>query len=199
MPTYSYQCEECGHEQDHVCRFSNKPKTLDCSECNGTAKSVFRVSNAQSNDPHNRAPKKSTKTNGMVMHLYMCKDCGHKFDELIEFSKGQHFEDPQECPKCSSMNSKWVPMARIDRFSEQFPYFDRGLGVMLTSKQHRRDVCRERGLTPVDGDWDIQKEYDKWDVRQEKEIKEYNDYVDRLDNHPAFRQHREALDKENRR
>ena len=199
MPTYSYQCEECGHEQDHVCRFSSKPKTIGCSECDGTAKSVFRVSNAQSNDPQNRAPKKSTKANGMVMHLYMCKDCGHKFDELIEFNKGQHFEDPQKCPECLSMNSKWVPMARIDRFSEQFPYFDRGLGVMLTSKQHRRDVCKERGLTPVDGDWDIEKEYAKWDVRQEKEIKEYNDYVDRLDNHPAFRQHREALDKENRR
>ena len=33
----------------------------------------------------------------------------------------------------------------------------------------------------------------------EKEVKEYEDYCDRLDNHPAFRQHREALDKQNRR
>lgn len=199
MPTYSYQCGKCSHEQDHACRFSSRPDSIDCSECGSQSKRVFRVSNAQSNDPQNRAEKKSTKTPGLAMHLYMCKDCNHKFDEVVDFGKGQHFEDKQECPECSSMNSKWVPMARIDRFSEQFPYFDRGLGVMLMSKQHRRDVCKERGLTPVDGDWNIQKEYDKWDVRQEKEIKEYNDYVDRLDNHPAFRQHREALDKEDRR
>jgi len=199
VPTYSYQCSKCSHEQDHACRFSSRPDSLDCSECGSQSNRVFRVSNAQSNDPQNRAEKKSTKTMGLVMHLYMCKDCNHKFDEIVDFGKGQHFEDKQKCPECLSMNSKWVPMVRIDRFSEQFPYYDRGLGVMLMSKQHRRDVCRERGLTPVDGDWNIQKEYDKWDVRQEKEIKEYDDYVDRLDNHPAFRQHREALDKENRR
>ena len=169
MPTYSYQCESCNHEQDHSCRFSNRPDTLECSKC------------------------------GKTSNLYMCKDCNHKFDEIIDFSKGQHFEDKQKCPKCSSMNSKWVPMARIDRFSEQFPYYDRGLGVMLRSKQHRRDICKQRGLTPVDGDWNIEKEYSKWDDRMEKEIKEYEDYCDRLDNHPAFRQHREALDKQNRR
>ena len=199
MPTYSYKCNKCDYEQDHSCRFANRPDSIDCSECGGSSKRVFRVSNAQSNDPHTKVERKSTRTNGLVMHLYMCKDCNHKFDEIIDFSKGQHFEDPQKCTKCSSMNSKWVPMARIDRFSEQFPYFDRGLGVMLMSKQHRKDVCKARGLTPVDGDWDVEKEYSKWDSRQEKEIKEYNDYCDRLDNHPAFRQHREALDKEKRR
>ena len=195
MPTYSYKCDECEHEQDHTCRFSDRPDLLDCSECGSSSKRVFRVSVAQSNDPHNKAPPKSTKTSGLVMHLYMCKDCDHQFDELIDFSLGQHFEDKQKCPKCSSMNSKWVPMARIDRFSERFPYYDRGLGVMLQSKQHRLDICKERGLTPVDGDWDIEKEYSNWDQRIEKETREYDDYCDRLDNHPAFRQFRESRDK----
>tara|TARA_R110000824_G_scaffold20600_2_gene77622 strand:- start:155 stop:553 length:399 start_codon:yes stop_codon:yes gene_type:complete len=129
------------------------------------------------------------------MHLYMCKDCENQFDELIDFSNGQHFEDKQKCPKCSSVNSKWVPMARIDRFSEMFPYYDRGLGVMLQSKQHRRDVCRERGLTPVDGDWNVDKVFSEWDTRYDSEVKEYDDYCDRLENHPAFRQFRESNDK----
>ena len=166
MPTYSYKCDKCNYEQDYTCRFANRPDSIDCSECGGSSKRVFRVSNAQSNDPHTKVKRKSTRTNGLVMHLYMCKDCNHKFDEIIDFSKGQHFEDPQKCTKCSSMNSKWVPMARIDRFSEQFPYYDRGLGVMLMSKQHRKDVCKARGLTPVDGDLDVEKEYSKWDLRQ---------------------------------
>ena len=195
MPTYSYQCKSCDHEQDHSCRFSNRPELLECSECGAESKRVWRVSVAQSNDPYNQTAPKSTKTNGLVMHLYMCKDCENQFDELIDFSNGQHFEDKQKCPKCSSVNSKWVPMARIDRFSEMFPYYDRGLGVMLQSKQHRRDVCRERGLTPVDGDWNVDKVFSEWDTRYDSEVKEYDDYCDRLENHPAFRQFRESNDK----
>jgi putative FmdB family regulatory protein len=195
VPTYSYQCKSCDHEQDHSCRFSNRPELLECSECGAESKRVFRVSVAQSNDPYNQTAPKSTKTNGLVMHLYMCKDCENQFDELIDFSNGQHFEDKQKCPKCSSVNSKWVPMARIDRFSEMFPYYDRGLGVMLQSKQHRRDVCRERGLTPVDGDWNVDKVFSEWDTRYDSEVKEYDDYCDRLENHPAFRQFRESNDK----
>ena len=195
MPVYSYKCDECGHEQDHTCRFSDRPDVIGCSACGQDSKRVFRVSVAQSNDPHNQAPAKSRKMTGLVMHLYMCKDCDHQFDDLTDFSAGEHFEDSRECPKCKSKNSKWVPMARIDRFSEQFPYYDRGLGVMLTSKQHRRDICKQRVLTPVDGDWDIEKEYSKCDTRMEKEVKEYDDYCDRLDNHPAFKQFRIERDK----
>ena len=67
---------------------------------------------------------------------------------------------------------------------------------MLTSKQHRREVCKQRGLTPVDGDWDVEKEYSKWDTRMEKEVKEYEDYCDRLDNHPAFKQFRIQRDRD---
>lgn len=192
MPTYSYKCTGCEHEQDHSCRFAGRPDSLECLECGSNSKRVFRVSAAQSNDPYNRAPPKSTKSMGLVMHLYMCKDCDHQFDELTDFSAGQHFEDKRKCPECSSMNSKWVPTARIDRFSEMFPYYDRGLGVMLQSKRHRLDVCRERGLTPVDGDWNVDKEFSEWDNRHETEVKEYDNYCDRLDNHPAFRQFREA-------
>jgi putative FmdB family regulatory protein len=195
VPVYSYKCNDCGHEQDHTCRFSDRPNLIGCSVCGKDSKRVFRVSVAQSNDPHNQAPAKSRKMTGLVMHLYMCKDCDHQFDDLTDFSAGEHFEDLRECPKCKSTNSKWVPMARIDRFSEQFPYYDRGLGVMLTSKQHRRDICKQRGLTPVDGDWNVEKEYSKWDTRMEKEVKQYDDYCDRLENHPAFKQFRIERDK----
>ncbi len=196
MPTYSYNCKSCGTEQDFTCRYSDRPDSIDCKSCGKKSNRVFRVSVSQSNDPYNKAPPKSKKTYGLVMHLYMCKDCDHQFDDLTDFSLGQHFEDKRECPKCKSKNSKWVPTARIDRFSEQFPYFDRGLGVMLTSKQHRREVCKQRGLTPVDGDWDVEKEYSKWDTRMEKEVKEYEDYCDRLDNHPAFKQFRIQRDRD---
>ncbi len=195
MPTYSYQCGECGHEEDHSFRFSNRPDAVECGDCGKDARRVFRVSVAQSNDPYNSQPKRSTRSNGLVMHLYMCKDCDHQFDDLTDFSAGQHFEDSRQCPKCDSMNSKWVPTARIDRFSEQFPYYDRGLGVMLMSKQHRRDICKQRGLTPVDGDWDVDKEFSKWDDKLNAEVKEYDDYCDRFENLPGSNQFRIQQDK----
>jgi hypothetical protein len=61
---------------------------------------------------------------------------------------------------------------------------------MLNSKQERRDICKNRGLTPVDGDWDIENEYSKWDSRVEKETEDYSQYCDRLDNDPAFKDFR---------
>lgn len=83
-------------------------------------------------------------------------------------------------------------MVRIDRWSEEFPYFDRGLGVMLKNKAHRREICKQRGLTPVEGDYDAEKIFAQFDNKRETEEKEYNDYVDRLDNSPEFAALRQA-------
>lgn len=66
---------------------------------------------------------------------------------------------------------------------------------MLQSKDHRRQICRERGLTPVDGDWDIDSEFRKMDDQNRREIAEYDTYVDRLDNDPSFRGYREASER----
>ena len=78
--------------------------------------------------------------------------------------------------------------------SERFPYYDRGLGVMLKSKAHRKDICKQRGLTPVDGDWDLDSEYRKMDDINEKEQREYKDYCDKFDNSPEFREVRKLRD-----
>lgn len=195
MPIYSYKCDECSEVKDHVFRFSERPDSVDCASCDGSAKRVFTISDAQTNDPYNKKERPNRRMNGLAMHLYKCNDCSHKFDEIVDFSKGENYDDLKQCPKCKSKNSKWIPMARIDRWSERFPYYDRGLGVMLQSKQHRDQICKERGLTPVDGDWDDEKLFSDWDNKREKEIKEYDDYCDRLENHPAFRQFRIAQDK----
>ena len=90
-----------------------------------------------------------------------------------------------KCTECSDVT---------ELFSETFPYYDRGLGMMLESKQHRRDVCKERNLTPVDGDWDVDSVFSKWDTEKEKDIAEYEDYCDKLDNHPGFKSFRKKRD-----
>lgn len=40
MPTYEFECRECGVLHEHVCSFSSKPSQLDCS-CGGQAESII--------------------------------------------------------------------------------------------------------------------------------------------------------------
>ena len=57
---------------------------------------------------------------------------------------------------------------------------------------HRREICKQRGLTPVDGDYDEEKIFSEFDNRRKSEEKEYNDYIDRMDNAPEFSALRKA-------
>ena len=66
---------------------------------------------------------------------------------------------------------------------------------MLQSKAHRAQICKERGLTPVDGDWDLESEFRKMDDENEQDERDYADYCDRLDNSPAFSSYRQARDR----
>jgi hypothetical protein len=114
------------------------------------------------------------------------------FDEVVDRDEGKA-SDGMECIECGEM-ANWLPSVKIDRFSERFPYYDRGLGLMLTSKKHRRDVCKARGLVPVDGDWDVEKEFKpQWD-EEDRLHEDYVQYSDRLDNDPAFAEFRKAQD-----
>lgn len=66
--------------------------------------------------------------------------------------------------------------------------------MTLKSEQHRLEVCRERGLTPVDGDWDMDSEIKKHDAKIEEEKENYKDYYDRVHNDPAYKDLRKAQD-----
>jgi len=193
VPLYSYLCESCGSEKDHIYRYNNRPDTVECADCDGTSKYVIRMSKAQSNDAGDYT---EYKTDGptLSMHQYKCNACSTVFESLIDTRESQHHDDDQECTSCGVKDSRWIPSVRIDRWSEMFPYYDRGLGVMLESKAHRREICKQRGLTPVDGDWDIDREYRKMDDINEKEDLEYADYCDKFDNSPEFREVRKLRD-----
>ncbi len=194
MPLYNYICDSCGWTKDKIFRASSRPSEINCGSCEGTAQYKFSVSKHQNSDAKFITPKYSSEKLGLSMHQFKCNECDHIFDEIIDHGKGQSVDDSFECPECGAANCSWKPSVQIDRWSEQFPYYDRGLGVMLQSKAHRRQICKERGLTPVDGDFDEEKLFSDQTNRRESEEKEYNDYVDRLDNAPEFREYRRALD-----
>ena len=190
MPVYEYHCGDCGLSADKLFSASRRPDEIDCTDCAGSLRYVISVSKF-TDKCFVPEPDRNTEFTGMSMHGFSCKGCSHKFEVIIDFGENESLSDERECPECSSADVRWIPSCRIDRFSETFPYFDRGLGMWLTSKAHRREVCKERGLTPVEGDWDVDSHLRKWDDEDAKEQKAYDDYCDRLDNDPVFASYRE--------
>jgi len=189
LALYSFFCA-AAHETEHFSSQKNRPEEIACKECGDPAR--YRLTVAK--DTRWKSTSfEASNYKGLALHDFRCKDCGEVFEEIIDFAEDESAHDGQECPKCKG-HSVWMPSVRIDRWSEQFPYYDRGLGVMLKNKEHRRTIIKERGLTPVDGDYDIEREYSKWDTRVAEETAEYEDYCDKLDNHPAFREFRKAQD-----
>ena len=192
MPLYSFQCGDCGWSKDRLFKASKRPGEVSCEECDGSAKYTITVSVYQSSDATVLTPVYSREKRGLSLHKFKCKACEHSFEEIVDHGEGQTVDDDFECPECKALDCKWMPMACIDRWSERFPYYDRGLGVMLQSKAHRREICKQRGLTPVDGDYDEEKIFSEFDDRRKSEEKEYNDYIDRMDNAPEFSAFRKA-------
>jgi len=194
VPLYSYRCDGCGWEKDKIFRASMRPSEIDCEKCGRWATYHFSASKHQSNDAKYTTSYSSEKR-GLSLHQYKCRDCDCVFERVVDHSNGEDVKDTTPCTECGSENTGWKPSVRIDRFSEQFPYFDRGLGVWLKNKAHRRQICKERGLTPIGNDLNEDKIFSQFDKRREKEEKEYNDYCDRLDNAPEFAEYRKAVDK----
>ena len=194
MPLYSYHCDSCGWEKDHLCSYSTRPDVIDCGGCGNAASHRITAAKHQNYDAKFYTGTYSREKRGLSLHEFKCNACDHIFEEIVDHGAGESPSDNFECPECNVVDSQWRPSAKIDRWSERFPYYDRGLGVMLQSKAHRRQICKERGLTPVDGDFDEEKVFSQFDKRRERDEKEYNDYVDRLDNAPEFKEFRQAQD-----
>ena len=199
MPLYGFFCEN-GHETEKFFSASSRPKSVECDTC--CQKSKYRPSVGMSQSltvtRHgerrriDESNQRQTDKN-YVWRDIRCSDCGHEDIEDIDLIDG---EIPKSipCTNCKSPAEVCPVKVNIDRFSERFPYYDRGLGVMLKNKAHRREICKQRGLTPVDGDYDEEELFSGQDSRREREEKEYTDYVDRLDNAPEFKEYRIAVD-----
>lgn len=198
MPLYDYKCKKCDTISSWVGSFTKRPDKIDCTKCDSKATRIFTVSKFQSNDAAAQIAKQKIQINeenwsGHAWHEFVCEDCG--VDDLIciDFKKGENIS-PRQCEECSgTMRVKLS--ANIDRFSERFPYFDRGLGCWLKSKSHRRQVMKEKGLECIDGNVDFEAQADKQRYRDEEHTKAWEELEDRYENHPGFRDYRIARDK----
>lgn len=200
MAVYSFFCED-NHETERFCRLENRPESIECRKCGKDA--VYRptVSKHQGLTPPEPEKAPASKFNGLSLHSFYCEECGESFDDFIDHALDEKPSDGKECPKCKEL-ARWNPSTMIDRFSERFPYYDRGLGMWIKSKQHRKDVCKNPrrygidsdGLEPVDGDWDVDRYVNDLERKDDELLKGYDEYVDKLENHPAFSSYRKARD-----
>ena len=85
----------------------------------------------------------------MPIYDYKCED-GHSTEDYQTMA---NCDEPTVCSECGKMAKRIIGRSAwaVDRFGERFPYYDRGLGMELRSKAHRRQIIKERGLIPVDG------------------------------------------------
>lgn len=211
MPLYEYRCPD-GHTIDHLHRASMgpRPDALLCAEhgLNATLLvSLIAPGKVTGSDNPLRPPGDWSDAERVAKHAppplanftYVCqqKDCRHEFDEINDFTIGEKPETPRPCPRCGEPSPMGINMPHEDGTLRMYPYFDRGLGRVLESPQHRRQVCKEMGVIPVDGDWDNQRANSER-MRPYKEAEEYcNKLRDEMKHSPAWAAYRKVADREN--
>lgn len=127
---------------------------------------------------------------------YRCNNCGYE-GKTYGFIKGDDLlmDTFDPCDRCESIDFDiLISVPNIDRFSERFPYFDRGLGCMVTSKKDRLEKCKEKGVVPIDGDIDYSDDFGKLERRIKEEDKIVEDLQDRMEHHPGYVEYRKLKD-----
>ena len=202
MPLYEFTCDD-NHQTEWFGSYDLRPVSVACKQCGRESRRSQGVSRHQGIAPSTMFDPigNAKEYKGMSHHTFTCDQCKSEEDDVVDHGLGQSVDDERSCGECGG-SLRWVPGNVINRESERYPYFDRGLGMQVDSKQHRANICanprkygiNSDGLTPVDGDWDPDKEMAEYRKGEEDMAKGYAEYEDKLENHPAFSSYRKARD-----
>lgn len=192
MPIYIYDCDSCGSSTDHVSSYEERPDEVDCGECPAVASRRELCWNPPAKAKNSHPVYGAARGTGELsdkerIYTYKCED-GHV---TVEYYKTPPKEMP--CEECDKTAKKEFG-CNLDMHWSRYPYYDRGLGCIVKSEYHRRQVAKSRGLTPVDGDWAMDREITRLEAGVEEEKREYRDYYDRVHNDPAYRDFLKARD-----
>lgn len=217
MPLYEYRCDACGKMNLEVCSFAERPASLSCS-CDGTARlAVPRVAPAVvtgrrgSREGVRVASTERTgfdtvyeddkivvheKGHGLVLVYWACTSCDHTFDDVYEAKPAE----PPPCPTCGAACREVLGVPEMDWFTKQYGatggYYDRGLGVWVTSLQHRREVMAEQGLVEYGevGDEVHEKYQHKLKLKAQKEDAEMREMFRSVETGPDAAELKRARD-----
>lgn len=165
---------------------------LFCDSCN---KKIFRSEKSTN--------KKCNDCGGLVIditeenkkkfipnHIFInviCSDCGTKEDDFMP--KEENFE----CINCGGTTyARDINRPEISRFSEKFPYYDRGMGIWLKNQNHRKTEMKKRNLIEAPGDFSVSDMQDKKAIKQAEEDKAIVQKLEKdMKESPAFAEYRQ--------
>ena len=201
MPMYEYICSN-EHTCEKLMPFEKKDEPGDCSVCGEPLKFKFSVLKKTKKFETKEDGVKITYRYGKPKHTFhfrdaICLDCNEEsFIDCTDESTNEYSREHVECEHCGSKNLEIKPACHnIDRFSERFPYFDRGLGVMLQSKAHRREVMRKLNVSAVDGDIDVSRDVEKARIQQREDQRVVEKMNYDFKHSPGYREYRRMKDR----
>jgi len=94
----------------------------------------------------------------MPIYEYECRKCGHRFEER----RGVDDRHNVSCQRCGS-KTIGIVIGPVSVHTDLEPYYDVQLGCHIKSKQHKRSVAKDMGLTDVGNAsvYDVEKEAEK--------------------------------------
>jgi len=86
----------------------------------------------------------------MPMFDYKCPKCGWQDEEFFH-QRETPFESVV-CAHCGSEAERQLPMMADTKtlWGDSHARFDRGLGCVVKNTHHREQLCKDRGLVPLD-------------------------------------------------
>jgi len=137
-----------------------------------------------------------------------CSACKTKYDLFEHMGEWGNLDQPDgkeddlSCPKCAGTEyrsivalGRGIELGDEAGVGKHYPRYDRGLQCIVKSAAHRRQLCKERGLVPVDGDVNLERSMDE-QIEHNTRTERYAAYQDKLKNAPEFAGFRRYMDTE---
>ena len=131
--------------------------------------------------------KDKIKVNTLRFWNVVCTKCGTLEEDFMPD------EEEFSCHNCNHTEyKKDLSRPNIGRFSEQFPYYDRGMGTWLKSKNHRKSEMKKRNLIEAPGNFTTEDMQDQKAIKQAEDDKKVVQKLEKdMKESPAFAEYRQ--------
>ena len=101
-----------------------------------------------------------------MVYAYRCSTCGHEFDVI---KRASDYDKEEACERCTSPAIReFVPQKlHLVHTKVQEAEYNPGLGCVTKSRQHRAEICKEKGLEEI-GNENPEKIHKHFDSRREE-------------------------------
>lgn len=107
-----------------------------------------------------------------IIYCYNCNACGHSFDVIKRYTE---MEREERCEACKEVATRQFVPQRIHLLhtAVQSAEYNPGLGVIVKDRQHRAEICKQKGLEEIGNEKPeaLHNHFDK--AREEKREREW--------------------------